>query len=524
MPDGNNTIASRIREASDPGINRVGELFLNLGFVPRLVEENIEDHGSVIGEIDLVFEYEKHYFVIEVSTQRQERNEKILAWFQKWSDPHHMDLVRTRAGVRNTQKPFRIYVDFSRSSGSPGLHPIPPNLRDPSFDNGIIFEDDISYFTDVYSKVRIFARYDFLSYLGIKPSQMSLPIHGAVQFYMNEIYALSFVISADTLLKSTYVFRRRGFGSGYQRFLNFRRIRDIERKIQERRILSFPNSILINMERDVRVEPRKPPRECPASCVLEFPAEYCSSRVIDGQHRLMGIARLPEEMRETIYLQVIAFCRLELTREIKTFVEINNNQIRVDRNLVFNLIGDFEWPQDSKESFQKTSVLAARRLDQTGVLKVFFGAADEEREGKVYLATLVTALVGNNLIGGRYDFWGGNEFQELSSLFIRIKDPSTGFSVEWRTFLTSNRGVRIVLKLMYLLERNTAAGTVEMSNLQLVDSIRDIANDELLTELTTLFGLGGVRLAIDKIVEKLRQRFPQQLQDFTIDLRELRER
>ncbi len=522
MPEGSGELERKIRETHDAGIKRVGELLLNFGLSPRLVDEDIRDGSSLVGNIDLAFELENRILLIEVSEQRENRNEKILSWFQKWSSPHHLELVQSKIGRTYPQKPFRVYFDLTRSPTSTDLGPIPSSLREAEHYNAILFQDDIEYFEDVFSKVKIFALYDLLSYLGVKPRQISYPIDAAIQFYLDDVYALSFVISADLLLKSAYVFRRRASGSGYQRFLNFKKITAIEKKILNGNILSFPNSVLINIERNVRVEPRKSREDCPASCVVEFPGEYCSSRIIDGQHRLMGIARLPKELRERIFIQVIAFTQVAQDREVKSFVEINNNQTKVDRNLVLDLIGDFDWPVDSSEHVQKRAVTVARELDKRNVLSIFFGSADERREGKVYLATLVAALLNNNLIGGRFDFWKGREYEQLTKLLLRIKDPNLRLPSSWRLFLLSNRGLRIVFKLVYLLERNRRAGTTRVTDVQFIDLLREIASDQLLKELTESYGLGGAARAVQRIVDKLVQRFPDELGSFEVNLRALR--
>jgi DGQHR domain-containing protein len=522
MPDENDEIEKKIKETDDAGIKRVGELLVNLELAPMLVDEDIRDGNSIIGNIDLAFELENRILLLEVSEQHKDRNEKILSWFQKWSSAHHLDLAQRQIGPHYSKRPFRIYVDLSRSSTSPDLGPIPMSLRESKHDNAILFRDDIEYFEDVFSKVKIFALYDMLSYLGIKPRQISYPIQAALQFYLDDVYALSFVISADTLLKSAYVFRRRGAGSGYQRFLSFKKIMAIEKKILKGNFLSFPNSVLINIERSVRVDPRKSQEDCPASCVVEFPGEYCSSRIIDGQHRLMGIARLPKELRERICLQVIAFTELAQGREVQTFVEINNNQTKVDKNLVLNLIGDFEWPVDSLERVQKRAVTVARELDRKNVLGIFFGSADERREGKVYLATLVAALLNNNLIGGRFDFWREREYEETSELLLGIRDPRLQLPNSWRSFLLSNRGLRIVFRLVYLLERNRLASTSRVANIQLVGLLKEIASDQLLLELTESYGLGGAARAVQKIADKLVEHFPSELGEFTTNLRALR--
>lgn len=511
-----------IRGSTDEGIKRLGILLLNLGLEPRLVDKHLSDNGQQVGNVDLVFQYENHFFLFEVSLQRSDRNEKILAWFQRFGGTRVQSLVRSEAGISTEKIAFRVYVDLTRDSDGEGVDVLPTEVRSPEKMCAVLFKDDIEYFEDSFDKVRLFARYDLLAFLGVHPQESSAPIRNATQFYMGDVYTLSFVVSADTLLKSAYVFRRRGQGSGYQRFLSFTRIREIEKKIRDRRILSFPNSVLINFERQITVDPRKERNECPATCRFELPTEYCSSRIVDGQHRLMGIARLPEEIRKGIFLQVIAFSQLPQALEVRTFVEINNNQRKVDRNLVLNLIADFTWPEGTSESHQRTAVLVARQLKRDRLVSVFFGAADEDRAGKIYLTTLVSALLANNLVGGRYYIWRGREFEALSEVFAKIRSPTDGFSPPWRNFLSTNRGISILLKLIYLLERNRVAALTTATVSSFLRIFAETADDSLLSEIISSYGGGGVRVAAETILTRLKTEHSEQLGGIESDLRRLR--
>jgi hypothetical protein len=86
----------------------------------------------------------------------------------------------------------------------------------------------------------------------------------------------------------------------------------------------------------------------------------------------------------------------------------------------------------------------------------------------------------------------------------------------------SNRGVRIIFKLVYLLERNRLAETTQLTNVGIIGLIRGIASDDLLQQLTQSFGLGGASQAVQKIVDELMQHFPTEMGEFTTSLRALR--
>ncbi|MDH3395142.1 MAG: hypothetical protein OEL52_03195 [Nitrosopumilus sp.] len=99
----------------------------------------------------------------------------------------------------------------------------------------------------------------------------------------------------DTLLNSCYISRRRrnSYDPGYQRTLNEKRISNIQQNIENQNGLAFPNSILIYSPKlSDNIIPKE---ECPKSTTTRFPTSFCSCRVIDGQHRLLGFSKLDQE-------------------------------------------------------------------------------------------------------------------------------------------------------------------------------------------------------------------------------------
>ena len=366
-------------EASDsPNVPRIGHLLLGLGFQILLVEEKFkDDRDQDIGDVDLAFSFEDHVFLIEVSKERG-GNEKIRASFEKWSESSNLQKVQARIGLDDPARFFRIYVDTSKSSSNPGAGEMITQFRKPEEQNFILFQDDIRYFEEMRQKAGRFARYDLLSLIGTKPAQGSEPIK-AIRFKMGGNEVFSFVMNAGLLLERAYVFRRRGKDLGYQRALDFDRVEEIEEKIRTRQIIAFPNSILINLMRLVTSNPPAVEGEPPTVCDVDLPSEYCSARIVDGQHRLLGIARLPDVLIRPINLQVLAFNKLDQEQEIRTFVEINDNHSRVDSNLVLDLMADFDWPAGSVQSFRKEAVHVIRKLKENNVVPLYFGGASEEK-------------------------------------------------------------------------------------------------------------------------------------------------
>jgi DGQHR domain-containing protein len=66
---------------------------------------------------------------------------------------------------------------------------------------------------------------------------------------------------------------------------------------------------------------------------LEFPNEFASLEVIDGQHRLFAFAKTNDVTRQKFKLAVIGVRNMAEKRRSETFVSINDNAKRVDANL-----------------------------------------------------------------------------------------------------------------------------------------------------------------------------------------------
>jgi DGQHR domain-containing protein len=500
---------------------RIGKLLDDMGFQPLLVGQKIRDDSNhEVGDIDLAFGFEDLVFLIEVSKQHTERNEKIRASFEKWSETRNLNRIRSIIGLSGNYEFFRLYVDTTRSTTTDGISEIMTQFRDQEHRNFLILKDDVEYFEDMIGKTGRFSRYDLLSLIGAKPRERGAQLN-ALRYHINSNEVFELVMDAQTLLECAYVSRRRGNDLGYQRALRYDRIEEIAEKIRSHQIIVFPNSILINILRHAQSNPQPIPNEGPTSCSVLLPQEYCSSRIVDGQHRLLAIARLPDVLIREIKLPVLAFNQLDQLEEIKTFVEINNNQSRVDRNLVLDLLAGFPWEVDTLQYAQKEAVLVARRLSENRIVKIYFGGATEDKEGKIFLATFVKALLGNNLAGWSESIWGTTSYRKTKEIFEKIKTDRR-LSAEWRDYLLSNKGFRIFFRAIYVLERNKAASRINISNGDLVSRLAGVADSRLYSEVERLYGEGGVTFGVRAIYRRLLREYRPTFRRLTLDLRELR--
>jgi DGQHR domain-containing protein len=511
---------------ADPLMRRVGRLLLNLDFEPIAHRENFPN----LGEIDLAFKLQRDgfvfVFIVEVSGQSSERNEKISYFFSRWSDPRNLNLFFGRVGLTNV-KNTRIYVDMSRKSNA-DISPIRQHLENQQFPNHVLFADDVIYFEKMFGMIGKWARSDLLSFVQVPRSATSLRIP-AIQFYLEEYPAFCFVADVRTLLESCYISRRLGDEKGYQRALNEKRVKALKQEVNDHRIVAFPNSILLNCE-DLLKDPPVSRDECPKPVEIYLPTSHCSCLVVDGQHRLLGLSGLEETDLSRRQLPVIAYQRLPRDREVRLFVDINSKQKRIDSNLIQDLKADFTWDPDAnpKEHSEKIMVLIARRLNKAGPLRgtIYFGTARETKGNKITLSTFVSVIKENQLIGGKKHFWqispNSTDLAEpekaITSVFSTIR---TSFTHKQVTFALSNTGLRMLFRAIQILERNRQAEKCKVSRKVFLKNVRNILSDNMISDLSTLYGIGGKVEGTKRIIKGLKKRYPKSYANLELDFRRL---
>src|SRR5208283_4388827 len=106
----------------------------------------------------------------------------------------------------------------------------------------------------------------------------------------------------------------------------------------------FPNSIIVNLEtggRAPRFDPVSKAIDGPVLGTLYLPRTYRAAYVIDGQHRLYGYANSDRATSELI--PVVAFVNLPRSEQVRLFMQINENQQAVPKNLRNTLNSDLLW-------------------------------------------------------------------------------------------------------------------------------------------------------------------------------------
>lgn len=241
--------------------------------------------------------------------------------------------------------------DFAQKKGE-----IPIYIWDDSF---------VNYYSDLYRTIKKFAVYNLISEMKIKPrvqDSISVP---AFNILVSDYSIYSFFVKPKDLLKVAYVARRdMSKEEYYQRILSSKRLENIKKFLNDGGI--FPNNIIVSFNEKVNftefkeVDLNEYGMKQLKFGILQFPNNYTTCWVIDGQHRLYAFTRTERD----VPVSVIAFRDLNIERQAAFFIEINNEQKTVNPNLLWDLQGSMR--PDTEEG--KISRIV-KKLNEDGVLK-----------------------------------------------------------------------------------------------------------------------------------------------------------
>ncbi|MFE4714776.1 DGQHR domain-containing protein [Paenibacillus sp. NPDC056722] len=211
-------------------------------------------------------------------------------------------------------------------------------------------ERAIRYFTELAKHIGECARYQFLGNLfaGQKIVAMENRVP-AIEGKMGNYTYYSFSIEPEKLLKIAYVLHRNEANSDmmptYQRIIKKSRLKDIQNFVDKGGF--FPNSLVISIDtKKPRFDLATPQIDTSISRIgiLHLPQLYRSAYIIDGQHRLYGYANSKYANANSI--PVVAFINLDQDKQVELFMEINENQKSVSRNLQNTLNADRLWTSE----------------------------------------------------------------------------------------------------------------------------------------------------------------------------------
>lgn len=385
-------------------------IFSNMGFPflngGRFFKIPYSEDYSLTQQVDLVAVDDETILIMEckaAETIRKNRN------FKEAID----SIGGQREGILNTlQKVFPgskhkvkfIFATKNYVLGKPDID------RLQNFEIARFEEEETEYYEELTTLLGPAAKYQLLGNLfeGQKIPGLNNKVP-AVMGNLGSHTFYSFSIEPERLLKICYVLHRtkanKELMPTYQRMVKKDRLKHIEKFISDGGF--FPNSVVINIDkgrRPLKWEPAD--TQCDdTSCrigILSLPQKYRSAFIIDGQHRVYGYANT--KYKNTNAIPVVAFENLARSDQVELFMQINENQKSVSKNLRNTLIADLLWKSsDLTEAIKALKSRIAQELgdDKKSPLhgRVIIGENKKTSTMCIKIDTILTAFNRGNFFG-----------------------------------------------------------------------------------------------------------------------------
>lgn len=275
--------------------------------------------------------------------------------------------------------------------------------RMKEFDIEYFDEDKMEYYNELSKHLGTAARYQLLGNLFAgKKIQGIENIIPAISGTMGGHTYYSFSIEPEILLKLGYVLHRndsnKDLNPTYQRIVKKTRLKQIRNFVDSGGY--FPNSIIASInsgKKKLKFDIANQGQSVSKSKIglLHLPQVYQSIFIIDGQHRLYGYS--DSKYRKTNTIPVVAFENLDPQEQIKIFMDINENQKPVPKNLRNTLDEDLNY--DSKDNTLNRKALGlkvARNLgekeDSPLYNRILIGENTKSEKRDITLESISSAL------------------------------------------------------------------------------------------------------------------------------------
>lgn len=310
--------------------------------------------------------------------------------------------------------------------------------------------DTLSFFSRMSQCIQYSAKYEIFRYLGIKDDDIgySRSEEGKTVIkapiicpqdamgLRNGIRVVSFMMSADKLMRTSYVLRKDSWQESmflYQRLIEKEKIKGIRKFLADKGV-AFYNNIIVALPDSVKFEDDSDQHKLLSvnevadfqHCKLVIPDEMNSICVIDGQHRIFAHHEAPNTekyeskisiLRQQLHLLVTGLIfppemtdsqRMQIQSEI--FLDINDNTKKVAANVLTHI-------EMIKDPFSDIG-LARRVIERLNRNRVFLNRFELSGldEGKIKVASIIKFalryLVSVNPAEGKtslYACWNGDK-------------------------------------------------------------------------------------------------------------------
>jgi DNA sulfur modification protein DndB len=340
-----------------------------------------------------------------------------------------------------------------------------------------ISEDTADYYLTLAEHLGAAAKYQLLGALfaGQKIPNLE-PLVPAIRGSMGGRHYYSFSIEPARLLKMAYVLHRNQANSDlmptYQRLIKKSRLKKVAAFVEEAGF--FPNSIILNVETkrktgDLQFDlAGRSPGEAKLG-LLHLPQTYRAAYVIDGQHRLYGYAN--SDRADSDLIPVVAFVDLPRADQVRLFMQINENQQAVPKNLRNTLNADLLWEsEDHAERARALRLRIAQHLGEQRTSPLFDRVILGENQ-KSALRCITIDAINNGLARGNFiGTFTKSGAKEVGTFYAGANQPtadalipflegvfrylSEGLPAQWALgsaeggFVFMNNGVEALLRLL----------------------------------------------------------------------------
>jgi DGQHR domain-containing protein len=342
----------------------------------------------------------------------------------------------------------------------------------------IITEQEIAYYTKLTDYIKEAARYQFLArYLkgeGVDGLSIDVP---ATRGRMGGITFYNFLMSPLDLLKIAYISHKATSTNDletYQRMVKPSRLKKIAAYIDDGG--QFPTNIVINFKTKSPIRFKKSETfENSSFGTITLPGQYGAAWIIDGQHRLYGYAF--SERCNAHVIPVLAYENLPADKEMRLFVDINCEQVKVSRSLLHEIYSNLNHgSEDPAKQLEAQYARVALRLDELSFSpirdRVLTVSKDKDNHRCLTLTSLADGIKENRFLGtvtqqspnmpmihpgpltdlsGDWDVTTEKAADVLAGYFSFF---AKGVPGNWETgdakggFLCTNNGLRALLRLL----------------------------------------------------------------------------
>jgi len=414
-------------------------------------------------------------------------------------------------------------------------------------------EETVQYYQDLTKHLGLSARFQLLGNLfegqTIPELQNKIP---AIQGKMGGHVYYSFSIEPDKLLKIGYVLHsnkaNKKLMPTYQRLIKRARLKSVQEFVEDGGF--FPNSIIIDINtngKNVRFDKASPQVNTAISKIgiLYLPKSYRSAYIIDGQHRLYGYANSEYKSKNTI--PVVAFIDLARKEQVRLFMQINENQKAVPKNLRNTLNSDLLWNSENlNDQVKALKLQIAQDLgeEKSSPLydRVIVGENPKTSTRCITLDTIKLGLDRSNFFGlftknsikEDGTFYKGNNDDTYNAIFPFLKGcfayMKEKMQQEWDKgesedgFLTINAGVESLIRIFsdiidhltfneYIKPKSDTTEKIVNEITYYLDPLIDYFNglsSEQKLELRKSYGTGGrtrYRRILQRAINNVRSEF-----------------